>query len=168
MLGQITRLIKALNSEVAPEQISLAISFAMIAGLTPFWSLHNIVVLFLVMILRVNMAAFFAGVGLFSLLAYLLDPFFHQFGYFILKLDALNGIWTSMYNSTVWRLEHFNNTIVMGSLMFSLLAFFPLYLASLWAIKRYRAQFMVWIKKLKLTRFLRIQALASTLGSHLK
>ncbi len=168
VLRQITRLIKALNSDVAPEQISLAVSFAMIVGLTPFWSLHNLVVLFLVMILRVNIAAFFAVVGLFSLLAYLLDPVFHQFGYSLLRLDALNSVWTSMYNSTIWRIENFNNTIVMGSLVFSLLSFVPVYLMSLWAIKRYREQFMVWVEKLKLTRFLKIQGLASTIGPHIK
>lgn len=168
MLRQITRLIKALNSDVAPEQISLAICFAMVAGLTPLWSLHNLLVLFLVMILRVNIAAFIAGLGLFSLLAYVLDPLFHKIGYFVLRLDALNSVWTSLYNSTLWRIENFNNTIVMGSLVFSLVLFIPVYLVSIWAIKRYREQFMAWIEKLKITRFLKAQNIVTSISSHIK
>lgn len=168
MLGQITKLIKALNSDVAPEQISLGIAFAMIVGFTPFWSLHNLLVLLLVMILRVNGAAFMAGIALFSLIGYALDPLFHRLGYFILKLESLNGLWVVFYNSTLWRIENFNNTIVMGSLVLSIIFFVPTYLGSIWTIKKYRNNIMAWINKLKLTRVLKIQNWASKISSYIK
>lgn len=168
MLGQITKLIKAFNSDVAPEQISLGIAFAMIVGFTPLWSLHNLLVLLLVMVLRVNGAAFMAGFALFSLVGYLLDPLFHRLGYFLLKLDALNGLWVMLYNSTLWRIENFNNTIVMGSLVFSMVFFVPVYLGSIWLINNYRDHIMAWINKLKLTRFLKIQNWATKISSYIK
>lgn len=168
MLGQITKLIKAFNSDVAPEQISLGIAFAMIVGFTPLWSLHNLLVLLLVMVLRVNGAAFMAGIALFSLLGFVLDPLFHQLGYFILKLESLNGLWVVLYNSTLWRIENFNNTIVMGSLLFSIIFFVPTYLGSIWTINKYRNNIMAWINKLKLTRFLKIQNWASKISSYIK
>lgn len=165
MLGQITKLIKAFSSDVAPEQISLGIAFSMIVGFTPLWSLHNLLVLFLVMVLRVNGAAFMAGIALFSMLGYLLDPLFHQLGFFLLGLEALNGLWVTMYNSTLWRIENFSNTIVMGSLVFSVVLFAPVYLGGIWLINRYRQHIMAWIEKLRLTRFLKIQGWASKIRS---
>ena len=168
MLGPIVKLIKAFNSDVAPEQISLGIAFAMFFGFTPFWSLHNLLVLLLVMVLRVNGAAFMAGGVLFSLVGYLLDPLFHQLGYFILKLQSLNGLWVMLYNSTLWRIENFNNTIVMGSLLFTLVMFVPVYLGSVWTIDKYREHIMAWINKLKLTRFLKLQGWADKIGSFVR
>ena len=168
MLGPITKLLKAFNSDIAPEQISLGIALAMFAGLPPLWSLHNLLVLLLVFILRVNGAAFMAGIALFSLLGYVLDPLFHQIGLFLLRLDALNGLWVMMYNSTLWRIENFNNTIVMGSLVFSLVFFIPVYLGGIQFITRYRVQLKALIEKLKLTRFMKIQNWASKLRSYVR
>lgn len=159
---------QSLSSDVAPEQISLGIAFAMIVGFTPLWSLHNLLVLFLVMILRVNGPAFMAGIALFSLVGYVLDPLFHQLGNFLLKLESLNGLWVVLYNSTLWRIENFNNTIVMGSLVFSLVFFAPAYLGSIWLIDKYRDHIMAWINKLKLTRFLKLQNWASKISSYIK
>lgn len=168
MLGQITKLIKAFNSDIAPEQISLGIAFAMVAGFTPLFSLHNLLVLLLVCILRVNGAAFMAGLGLFSALAFLLDPLFHQLGLYLLRMDALNGLWVMMYNSTLWRIENFNNTIVMGSLVFSLILFVPAYIGSIQIINRYRVHIRALIEKLKLDRFLKIQGLAGKVRSYIR
>lgn len=168
MLGQITKLIKAFNSDIAPEQISLGIAFAMITGFTPLWSLHNLVVLFLVCILRVNGAAFVAGVALFAMLGYLLDPLFHQLGLYLIRLESLNALWVTMYNTTLWRIENFNNTIVMGSLVFSVLAFIPVYLGSVLIIKKYRVHIKALIEKLKLDRFLKIQSLAGKVRGYVR
>ena len=45
MLRLIARFLKVLNSETNPGQISLGFYFAMVAGLTPLLSLHNLVVI---------------------------------------------------------------------------------------------------------------------------
>jgi len=73
-----------------------------------------------------------------------------------------------LYNSTLWRIENFNNTIVMGSLLFSIIFFVPTYLGSIWTINKYRNNIMAWINKLKLTRFLKIQNWASKISSYIK
>ena len=74
MIRAIIKLLRVLNSEAAPAQIGLALAFALIMGLTPLWSLHNLAVLLLVLVLRVNLSAFLLGTAVFSGLAYLLDP----------------------------------------------------------------------------------------------
>ena len=150
MLRLIARLLAVLNSETNPSQISLGFCLAMIAGFTPLVSLHNLVVLLLVLVLRVNLAAFLLSLGVFSGFAYLLDPVFHWNGLQILTMPSLEGLWTSMYNCPVGRLSRFNNTIVMGSLVFSLVLFLPMYLLSNMLITHYRGHVLAWVEKTKL------------------
>lgn len=159
MVRTIAKLLRVLNSETEPGQISLGFCFALVAGLTPLWSLHNLVVLLLVLILRVNLSAFLLGLLFFSGLAYLLDPLFHRLGLALLTAGSLEGLWTSLYNSTLWRLERFNNSIVMGSLVFSLAAFVPFYLLSNMLIRRYRAHILAWVQKTRLMQMFKASRL---------
>lgn len=155
MLKTLANLLRVLNSETHPGQISLGFGFAMVAGLTPLWSLHNLLVLLLVLLIRVNLSAFLLGLAFFSGLAYLLDPLFHQVGLAVLTAGPLEGLWTVLYNSPLWRLERFNNSIVMGSLVVSLLAFAPLCLLANLAIRRYRDHVLAWVERTYLMQFLK-------------
>lgn len=153
MLRLIARLLRVLNSETNPDQISLGFCLAMVAGLTPLVSLHNFLVLLLVLILRVNLSAFLLGLAVFSGLAYLLDPVFDWNGIQILTAPALEGLWTTLYNSTFWRFTRFNNSIVMGSVAFSFAFFVPLFLFSNGLIVRYREHVLAWVEKTRLMQF---------------
>ena len=130
MITTIAKILKVLNSETTPGQISLALCFALIAGLTPLYSLHNLVVLLLVLFLRVNLSTFIVGWIFFSGLAYILDPIFHRLGLALLTAPSLEALWTSLYNMLIFRLSKFNNSIVMGSVLFSLIFFLPVYFLS--------------------------------------
>jgi uncharacterized protein (TIGR03546 family) len=113
-------------------------------------------VLFLILVLRVNLSAFLLGLAFFSGIAYLLDPLFHRIGLAVLTTGSLERLWTTLYNSTLWRLERFNNSIVMGSLLLSLLLFVPLYLASNRLIVNYREHVLAWVQKTKLVHVLNL------------
>ncbi|MCD6569381.1 MAG: TIGR03546 family protein [Deltaproteobacteria bacterium] len=165
MLSIIAKLLKVLNSENEPSQISLAIGFSMIAGLTPFYSLHNILILLLVLVLRVNLSAFILGLAFFSGVAYLLDPIFHWIGLHLLTAGLLKGLWEVLYNSTIWRLERFNNSIVMGSLLFSLLFVVPLCILMNLAILKYREHVLAWIQKSRLVHFIKASKFYETYKS---
>jgi uncharacterized protein (TIGR03546 family) len=157
MLRAAAKLLTVLNSEAAPGQISLAVAFSLIVGLTPLWSLHNLIVLLLVLLLRVNLSAFLLGTAFFSGVAYLLDPLFHRLGLAVLTAPSLEGAWTALYNSTLWRIERFNNSIVMGSVLVSLALFVPTVLALNWAIRRYRERVLATVKQWRV-----VQALTAT------
>jgi uncharacterized protein (TIGR03546 family) len=131
----------------------------MIAGLTPLLSLHNVVVLLLVFILRVNLAGFLLGLALFTGVAYLLDPLFHLLGLAVLTAGSLEGLWTSLYQSVWWRLEYFNNSIVMGSLVFSVGLFVPALLISNLLIRRYRQHVLAWVQKSKIMQMFKASKL---------
>jgi len=155
MLNTLATLLKVLNSETRPSQISLALAFAMIIGFTPLFSLHNLLVILLVLVIRVNLATFFLGFALFSGIGYLLDPLFHEFGQLVLSNEAMQQLWVSLYNSTVWRLAHFNNTIVMGSLLISLALFVPVVLAANYLITKYRTSLLQWVNKIKIVQIIK-------------
>ncbi len=159
MLRLIAKLLRVLNSETDPGQISLGFCFAMIAGLTPLVSLHNLFVILLVLLLRVNLSAFLMGLIVFSGTAYLLDPLFDYLGLKLLTSTSLEGLWTSLYNSTLWRLERFNNSITMGGLLFSLVLFVPLLILSNALIRRYRAHLLAWVQKTRLMQFFKASKL---------
>ena len=154
MIELIARVLKVLNSETEPAQISMAVCFAMIMGFTPLWSVHNAVVLFLVMLLRVNLSAFIMAWAVFTALAYLLDPLFHAIGLAMLQADSLKPVWTELYNNLWFRLDRFNNTITMGSLVSSLTLFIPLLLISNFGIRRYRKHLLAWIKRTRIPQVL--------------
>jgi uncharacterized protein (TIGR03546 family) len=161
----IANIFKVLNSETEPRQISLAACLAMIAGLTPLARPHNLLVLLLVLLLRVNLSAFIIAWGLFSGIAYLLDPLFHRIGIAILQADALNGIWTALYNQPYLLLTRFNNTVTMGSLVVALLLFGPLFVVLNLLIRKYREQILVWIQKTRVMQMLKATKIYQTYQS---
>ena len=115
MLSAIAKLLKVLNSDDNPAQVALALVFALIMGLTPLMSPHNILILLLVLVIRVNLSFFILGFALFSGLAYALDPISVRLGADILQASSLEGLWTALYQSSFWRFMAYNNTLVMGS-----------------------------------------------------
>lgn len=155
MLRALAKLLIILNSETNPSQISLAFCFAMVVGFTPLWTPHNILVVFLLLVLRANLSAFILGWALFSSLAFALDPIFHSLGLAILTASALEPLWTSLYNSTLWRIENFNDSIVAGSLCVSLVGFLPLFAASNALVRRYREHLLAWFMRTRLMTFVK-------------
>ncbi|MDR9502163.1 MAG: TIGR03546 family protein [Desulfurivibrionaceae bacterium] len=153
MLRLIAKLLKVLNSDAQPGQISLGFCLAMVAGLTPLLSLHNLLVLLLVCVLRANLAAFLLSLLLFTGIAYLFDPLFSQLGLALLTAPPLQALWSALYDMALFRLENFNNSIVMGSLAASLVLFFPLYLLGNLLIRKYRDHVLRWVKKSRLMQF---------------
>src|SRR5690554_613904 len=119
MLSILAKLLKALNSEASPSQISLAVCFALIMALTPLLSWHNAIVLLLALVIKVNLSAFIVSLGLFSLLAWFVDPYSASLGEQILTAPGLQETWTSLYQIDFLRITKFNHTLVMGGLVVS-------------------------------------------------
>ena len=147
MLRALAKILKVLNSESEPSQISLALSLALITGFTPLWSLHNVIVVLLALVIRVNLSTFIVGTVVLSGVAYLLDPIFSWIGLTVLTAGFLESIWTALYNIPLFRLAKFNNSIVMGSLLVSLILFLPTFILANVAIVRYREHVLQWVRK---------------------
>ncbi len=152
MLRLCFRLIRAINSETSPERISLALCLGLVAGFLPFLSPINLLVLFLVFILRINISAFIVSTLVFSAVAYFLDPLFHIIGKGLLTLGALEGFWTYFYNITIFRLSNFSNTIVMGSLFTAAVLFIPAFFVFNRLIRSYRESVLAYFTQLRVVR----------------
>lgn len=156
MIQQIIGLIRIIHSETDPRQISLGFALGMIPGLTPLTSLHNLLVLLAILFFRVNIGAAMLSWGVFKILAYALDPLFHPIGLFLLTGVAfLQGLWTTLYNAPLVPYTRFNNSIVMGSLVFSLLAFYPVYWGGRFMVVKYRETWMERFNRLRIVQVFR-------------
>jgi uncharacterized protein (TIGR03546 family) len=154
------KFIQTLNKDASPQQIAGGMALGAIAGLTPLASLHNLVVLILVLMLRVNISSAILSLGVFSTLAYLLDPLFNKIGYLLLvRVEALKPLWTTFYNTPIVPWTRFNNTLTLGSLVFSLLLFWPLYFFLVWGVKTYRERVLAIVQRWKIVQVLKASKL---------
>lgn len=152
--------IKILRAGQAPGQVAGGFALGTILGLSPMLTLQGVVVWLIVLVLNVNLSAVLLAVTLCTLAAFLLDPLFHWIGYQILvNAEFLRGFWTWLYNAPVAPLTRFNNTVVMGSLAFALIAFLPVF----WGMKRlllaYRTHLGATIERWKVYQVIRRSAL---------
>lgn len=162
MLKQLVKLFKVLNSDVDPSQIAGGLVLGMVLGLTPLWSLHNILVLLLVCILRINVSAVLISLAVFSGLAYLLDPLFILVGEKVLTSPDLAALWTSLYQQDIWRLAHFNNTLTMGSVLISIALLVPVFFLFRIIIIQYRERILAWVMKLHIVQVMQASKLFLT------
>lgn len=155
VLGILARILKVLNSETAPAQIAAAVLLALFMGLSPLGSPHNLFILLLVLVLRVNLSLFLVSLALFSGIAWLLDPMAHSLGLAILQAEGLQGLWTAMYNTGFWRFLAFNNTLVMGQLTIALVLAVPVFFAVTFIVRNYRDHIMERVQKSRLMLMLK-------------
>ena len=156
MLRLIIKVLKALNSNEAPWQISMGIIFGSILGLTPLLSLHNLVILFLALLINMNISMMIVSWAVFSLIAYALDPLFHQLGFTLLTSPSLEGLWTQFFSCPILLLANLNNTIVMGSLVSTLVAAVPLFFLFNVLVVKYRDVYNTFIGKFPVLKFLKV------------
>lgn len=136
----IQSLLGALHSEGTPGQLAAGVALGSIIGLTPLVNLHNAVVFALIVLLNVSFAGGMVGWALFVPVGFLLDPLFDWIGHtLLLDVPLLTPLWTSFYNMPIVPLTNFNNTVVLGSLVFALLFCVPLFFLTRRAVTRYRA-----------------------------
>lgn len=163
MLNQILKVFKALNSNAKPWQLSLGVSFGAIMGLTPALSLHNLALLFLAFIINMNIGIMILSFVLFSGIAYILDPVFHNLGYTILKTDSLTGVWENVFSCPIALVANLNNSIVMGSLVVSIVLAVPLFFIFNKFIEKYREKLQIYMEKFPIFKSMKILRVYQTI-----
>ena len=138
LLKLIQSLVGALHSEGTPGQLAAGIVLGSFLGLTPLMNIHNAVIFALLVLLNVSFAGGMLGWALFVPIGFLLDPLFDWIGHGLLLAPSLRPMWTSLYNMPIMPLTNFNNTVVLGSLVFALVFAIPLFFALRLAVARYR------------------------------
>ncbi|EWH11213.1 hypothetical protein DS2_05130 [Catenovulum agarivorans DS-2] len=155
MLTQIIKVFIALNSESSPRQIAYAIALGMVIGLTPLFSLHNLIVLLLAFLIRVHLGSFFVSWGVFALIGALTAPLFAALGQALLTENALHGLWHSAYQITLFKLAHFHHTLTLGAFIIAGILFVPIAMLTQVLVVKYREHVMAFVMKLKIVQMLK-------------
>lgn len=159
-LKLLSKFIKVLRSAASPSQIAWGFALGAIVGLTPFWSLHNFIVFILLIVLHVNGSSAVLAFTICSFFAWVFDPIFHAIGFTVLvRVSVLESVWTALYNLPIAPLTRFNNTVVMGSLLCSLVLLAPNYFLFKWFVIRYRTSWNETIQRWKITQMLKANKL---------
>jgi uncharacterized protein (TIGR03546 family) len=156
-------LVEALTSESSSRQIAFGFAIGLVVGLVPKGNLLAVALLAVLYCLRVNLAAGLAGAILFSWVGMLADPLTHEIGLWLLQADALEPMWTAIYNLPVAPWTSFNNTVVLGSLAFGLVLFYPVYKVTERLAARYGAGVQQRLAQFRIVRLLWGLDLASNL-----
>ncbi|MBN2282129.1 MAG: TIGR03546 family protein [Candidatus Marinimicrobia bacterium] len=162
------KIIKALGSNASPNQLAFGFAMGMILGLTPFWNIHNLIVIFLIAIINVNISTALLALTIFGLLAPIFDGLFHVFGLSILNTGPLQGLFTGMYENTFFVLTRFNNTLVLGSFVISLAAFVPVFFGFKIFAKYYQEKLHPKVEKWKITKILKSSKIFNLLNTGYK
>ncbi len=155
LLKYIAKLLKELSSEAKPSQLAGGFILGMIIGLTPVMSLHNLLIVVLILVLKVNIGMAILSFAVFSGVAYLADPAFHAFGVWMLENESLKGFWTSIYDNEWLAMTRFYNTVVLGSFVAAVILCVPMFPLTMVGIKQYRIHIHAKVQKWKIVKALK-------------
>lgn len=138
LLKQLFAFIKLLNSDTGHNQIAAGLALGIVLGFSPMLSLQALLVFLIAFFFRVQLGAAFLSAFFFKFIAFIIDPVADQVGQLVLELPSLRPLYIEMYNMPLVPLTRFNNSIVMGGAIISLLAVIPAYFIFQNAILKYR------------------------------
>lgn len=146
LLRPLRLLAAALTDEDAPRELALGLALGVLLGLVPKGNLTAGLLMAVLLCLRANLAGAFLSAFVFSWIAALLDPLTHQIGLVLLHATWLQVCWERFFALPLVPWTNLNNTVVLGSLVIGLLAFWPCY----WLFRRWTERFVpIWAERLK-------------------
>jgi uncharacterized protein (TIGR03546 family) len=150
LLKQIFGLLKLLNSDTGTNQIAAGIAAGFVLGMTPSFSLQTIIIIFLILIFRIQIGAVFLSAFFCTFFAYILDPVFVAVGNHVLEMDILKDTFIMLYNLPIIPFTRFNNSLVMGSGIVAFLLSPIVFLLTKVLIKKYREKVLDKLSQTKL------------------
>ena len=121
ILKQLFALLRLLNSDTGTNQIAAGVACGLILGFAPMLSLQGVLVFLCMFLFRIQIGAALTSAFFFSLVAWLFDPVSHIIGSAILETEALQPLFTTLYNMPLVPLTRFYNSVTMGAGAVSLL-----------------------------------------------
>lgn len=165
MLDFVIKILKAINSNSHPGEIAHAVCCGMMLGFLPkdnaLWILLTVFFIFL----RINKVFFVISTVLFSFFAVLLDPVFDQIGYFLLNIDFVTPFFATLLEIPFVGFTKFNNTIVFGSLISSIVLYVPVYWIVRLLLRTWRTYLLPIVRKTKLVAIVSKIPLIKKLGA---
>jgi uncharacterized protein (TIGR03546 family) len=149
LLKQIFNFLKLLNSDTGTNQLATGLALGIVLGFAPFLSLQTFLVLLIIFVFRVQIGAAFLSAFFFKFVAYLVDTPAHYLGKSVLEAESLRPLFVEMYNMPLVPMTRFNNSIVMGSAILSILLLPFAYFGFKVLVLKYRATVVARFKNTK-------------------
>ncbi len=149
LLQQLFKFFKLLNSDTGTNQLATGLEAGLILGFAPFFSLQTFLVIFCVLIFRVQLGAAFLSAFFFKFIAYAADPAADILGRRVLESESFRSLFTILYQMPIVPLTRFNNSIVMGSLIVSMILVGPAFFIFKILISKYRVHIVARFKQSK-------------------
>lgn len=153
LLKPLFLLLDLISEESSPWQIAGGVVLGMYLGLTPALTLHYALLWVIFFLVRSNVLGALVSWVVFSILGLALTPLFDFIGSYLLTgIPNLVPIWASLYHSPIFPYTRFNNTVVMGSLVFCLCLTVPVCILVLHLISQYHSRFFYRITESSIAR----------------
>jgi uncharacterized protein (TIGR03546 family) len=146
------KLILALNGNIKKSQIASGLAWGVLLGLIPAGSIFWVVLFLVTFLFRHNHKSKLFSMALIKLLSPLLVLHIDSFGWFVLHIEALQPLFTTMYNMPFVPFTRFNNTLVMGGLAGGAVLWLPSFLIFMALIPVYRNHVAPMIRNSKIVK----------------
>ena len=153
MIKKIVSMFKILNSNSKPGEIANAVCLGIMLGFVPKNNLLWYILFIFFSFVRINKNAYFLTTLIMSFFAHLADGFFDSFGYTILTSEGLSPLFAKLIDIPFVGFTKFNNTIVCGSLAFSLIIYIPLFIGLVFFVKIWRTKITALWNNSKIAAF---------------
>ncbi|MCR5046523.1 MAG: TIGR03546 family protein [Treponema sp.] len=140
MLNWISGLFKALNANQNPAEIAHALALGVMLGFMPKNNALWYLILVFFFFVRINKPTYLLTLLVVSYFSWMLDPLFSSIGYTVLTYKPLEGIFGFLVDVPFVGFTKFNNTIVMGSFLFSLALYIPVFFFGVFFVKIWRTK----------------------------
>jgi uncharacterized protein (TIGR03546 family) len=164
MLKPVAKLIAALNGNLKKGQIAAGFSWGVLLGLVPagnfFWILLFVVSFFF----KHHHASKALVLAIIKLLMGFIAPSMDVLGWEILHIQALQPLFTALYNMPFVPLTRFNNTLVAGGLAGGLALWLPVFFLVFALVPLYRNKAAPKIRDSKVMKAVKKLPLVSALS----
>ena len=151
MIKPIAKLIIALNGNLRKSQIAAGFSWGLLLGLVPAGNAFWIVLFAVSFFFKHHHASKVLVIAILKLLSGALAPLLDVAGWEILHIEALQPVFTQLYNMPFVPFTRFNNTLVAGGLVSGLLLWLPVFILISLLVPVYRSKVLPKIRDSKVS-----------------
>lgn len=138
MLKWISGFFRELNANSNPAEIAHALALGVLLGLMPKTNALWYMIFVFFLFVRLHKPTYCISLLVVSYFAWMLDPTFASIGYSILTYKPFENFFAHLIDIPFVGFTKFNNTIVMGSLAFSIALYIPVFVAGYFFVRFWR------------------------------
>ena len=138
ILKWIVKILKAINSNKMPTEVAAGIAMGFLLALMPVKNLFWISIFIITFFLKINISMQIVTVAILKTFIFILDPVINKIGLFLLNIKFLEPVFNFLYNMPLMPFTNYNNSIVMGSFIFGIILWYPVYKLSFKGVIKYR------------------------------